>query len=74
MANFKNTLKGLRKEYDIEEMMIKNAEGSIIFWGEVEGFYKQGFMEDRRQTIENSEVKEKTVFNNNKLYIVVESK
>lgn len=73
MANFKNTLKGLIKEYDIEEMMIK-VEEKIIFWGEVEGFYKQGFMEERRQKIENSEVKEKTVFNNNKLYIVVESK
>ena len=72
MAKVKNVIKGCVSEYGVEEMMIQNKDSKIIFWGTLEAFYKPGVMEERRKNVENSEVLEKRIWNNKKLYLVID--
>ena len=73
MAKVKNVIKGCNTEYGkIEDLMIQDQTGKIIFWGPSESFYKPGCMEEYRAKVENSEVSEKQVVSSKRLYMIIE--
>lgn len=73
MAKVKNVIKGCKTEYRvIEDLMIQDQTGKIIFWGSEEGFYSGGVSEAYKKKVIESEVVEKQVFNSRKLHLLIE--